>query len=101
MTQVDILGSGTGCNIKGATTGRDYNVQLFSKSIKREVTFPDDYILVDVVEVENEVVTSFHTVTRLNEKEFSPEQLKRDYYLILENKPLFSRVHPIDDIKGI
>ena len=101
MTQVDILGLGTGCTIKGVTTGRDYNGQLFSKSIKRETTFPDNYILVDVAEVENEMVTSFHTVTRLNEKEFSFEQLKGNFYLILANQPLFGRVHPMDDIMGI
>ena len=99
MTQVDILGIGTGATITGKSTKRKYDGLLYSKNGPRSATFPDNYLVVDVKELKGDEVTAYHSVTRFKESTFKPELISGDHYLILENKPIFSQVLPMDDLK--
>jgi hypothetical protein len=100
MTQVDILGMGTQATISGQTTKETYEGLLFSAKGPRSATFPDNFLLVDVKTMEGNHVTEFHNVSRFKEDSFDPGTLKGEQYLIVENKPLFGHVLPMDDIKG-
>jgi hypothetical protein len=99
MTQVDILGTGAGATITGKITKGRYDGLLFSKQDTRSTTFPDNFIVVDVKELNGDHVTAYHAVSRFKEETFSPGSFTGDHYLVLENKPLFGVILPFDDLK--
>jgi hypothetical protein len=99
MTQVDILGTGAGATVTGKITKRKYDGLLFSKQDIRSTSFPDNFIVVDVKELKGDHVTAYHAVSRFKEDNFSPDSVTGDYYMVLENKPLFGVVLPLDDLK--
>jgi hypothetical protein len=98
MKQVDILGIGQEAIIFGKKSKREYHGLLFSKNDAISSTFPDNFIIIDIKDLLGDHVTSYHSVQRFKESEYSPNSLIGEYYLILENKPLFGLVLPIDDL---
>jgi len=97
---IDILGTGVLATITGKITGTVYTGSLFSKNASRSAVFPDNSIIVDVKQLDENHIVDQHAVDKFNEEAFQPESIKGDHYFILEKKPQFGRVMPLDDLKG-
>jgi len=96
MKQVDILGMGIHATIE--TSNRIYDGALFSKTDPIPDA-PAGYIVIDVnVQNGDKVITS-HSVERFDKETFTVDSLKGDNYMIVENKPIFSNILPLDDLR--
>lgn len=60
-----------------------------------------EYVLIDVKATEGERVTSFYSIQKLNAENFSANDLKGEYYMLIENKPLYENIQPLEDIQQI
>ncbi|HLZ86305.1 MAG TPA: SRPBCC domain-containing protein [Puia sp.] len=79
---------------------RKYEGLMFSKT----EPFPDNadgYIIVDIRENSGERVLSAYAVDTLDIKGMSPQQLKGDYYMVLENRPVSGNIQPLEDLRQI
>jgi hypothetical protein len=77
---------------------RKYEGLLFSKT-ESFPDFADGYVLVDVCENSGERVLSVYSVSTLDLSTMSPNELNGDYYMILENQPVYGPVTPLEDLK--
>jgi len=98
--QIDILGTGVVSTITGKITGTVYTGSLFSKNASRSAVFPDNSIVVDVKQLDENHIVDQHSVEKFNEETFQPEWIKGDPYFILKKNLQFGRVMPLDDLKG-
>jgi len=79
---------------------RKYEGLLFSRS-EPFPDFADGYVLIDVRENSGERVLSAHSVTRLDRSRMSPDELRGDYYMVLENQPVHGNISPLEDLLAI
>ena len=62
---------------------------------------PGNNIVIDVKANHVEHVTAAHSVYKLNDASFDPKELKGAYYMIVENKPLYADIEPLEDLMAI
>lgn len=79
---------------------RRYEGLLFSR-MESFPEYADGYVLVDVQENRGERVLSAYSVSTLNIRSMSPQDLQGEYYMILENHPVHANVQPLDDLCAI
>lgn len=97
MKNIDLLGTGIITSIAGKITGEEYSGLLFKKGEVRSSRFTKGSILLDVKEINDGKVLSYHSAQLFNEEEFDEKALRGDYFLLLEKRVTFSRVLPADD----
>jgi hypothetical protein len=98
MNQVDIFGQGIKATITGVLSGKDYEGLLLKKTDPIPQNVPSGYILIDVDEIKNEHVVTSHYIERFDAQKIN--SLKGDYYMVVENRPLFSQIQPFEDLRG-
>jgi len=91
---------GIGIRATISNLDRKYEGILFSKGDPLP-DLPDGYLLIDVKEVIGEHVISAYAVNKLDKENFIAQNIRGEYYMIVENKPLFEKIHPCDDLKEI
>lgn len=79
---------------------RKYEGLLYSRT-EAFPDFADGYVLIDVRENSGERVLSVHSVSVLNLKAMSPNELKGDYYMVLENRPTHGNLLPMEDLRAV
>jgi hypothetical protein len=60
-----------------------------------------EYILIDVRTLDGEHVIAANSVIRLNKAAFSTEDLRGNYYMIVEDTPAFENINPYEDLLAI
>lgn len=88
---------GTGIRATISNGKRTYEGILFSRNAALP-DFADEWILIDVKETCVEHVISSYGVSILNKENFNTQQLKGENYMVVENKPLFKVIQPLEDI---
>jgi len=79
---------------------RKYEGLLYSRT-EAFPDFADGYVLVDVRENSGERVLSIHSVGLLHPGTMSPNELKGDYYMVLENQPIHGNIPPLEDFQTV
>ena len=79
---------------------RKYEGLLFSRA-EDFPDFADGYILLDVRENSGERILSIHSAGILDVRTTNPQELKGDYYMILENRPVHENIQPLADLLTI
>ncbi|HEY4334457.1 MAG TPA: hypothetical protein VGM89_01130 [Puia sp.] len=79
---------------------RKYEGLLFSRS-EDFPDFADGYILLDVRENSGERVLRVHSVTTLDRSRMTPDELQGDYYMLLENRSVYEKISPLEDLQRI
>jgi hypothetical protein len=79
---------------------RKYEGLLFSKS-ESFPDFADGYVLLDVRENSGERVLSVYSVDTLNQKSTNPQDLKGEFYMIVDNHPVHGNIQPLEDLQTI
>jgi len=88
---------GTGIRSTISNADRTYKGTLFFKNDPLP-DFPDEHILIDVKEISGEHVISAYSADKLNQKNFNAQQIKGKHYMVVENKPVFGNISPLEDI---
>jgi len=91
---------GTGIFAHISNTARRYEGILYS----RHDPLPDltgEHILIDVMKTKGEQVTAVYAIEKLNKENFIADNLKGEYYMIVENTPLYNDATPLEDIELI
>lgn len=91
---------GSGIFVDVFVAGRKYEGLLFSKT-EPFPDFADGYIILDVRENRGEQVLSAYSVDILDCKSMSLSQLKGEYYIVLENRPVSGDIQPLEDLRNI
>jgi hypothetical protein len=86
---------GTGIRATIANGNHIYEGTLFSSN-QSLTEIPSDYVLIDVKDTNVERVTSAYSVKILNKENL--DTLNGNHYMIVENKPLFGNIHPLEDL---
>ena len=60
--------------------------------------YPNGHIYVDVKETSGEQVVSAYAADEFNKVTFNVQNIKGDYFMILENRPIFQSIIPLEDI---
>jgi hypothetical protein len=60
--------------------------------------YPDGFIYADVLETRGERVTKIKSAKEYHGENFDPQSLQGEYFLILENKPIYQSIVPLADI---
>ncbi|MEP6677332.1 MAG: hypothetical protein ABJA78_19380 [Ferruginibacter sp.] len=76
---------------------RRYDGLLFYKNDPLP-DFNEGHIFIDVKETNGEQVTSIYSADKFSTENFNVQQLKGEYFMILENKPLYDKILPLQDI---
>jgi len=88
---------GTGIRATIANGGRLYRGTLFSKNSPAP-DLASRYLYVDVKETRVEHVVSAYSVNYFNPDTFDAATLKGDYFMLIEDKPLYDGVKLLDDL---
>lgn len=88
---------GTGIRATISNGDRIYKGTLFFKNDPLP-DFPGDFVLIDVKELNGEHVVAANGARLLDRTTFSPEQITGNYYMMVEDLPLFAGISPLDDI---
>lgn len=80
--------------------GRKYEGLLFSKT-ESFPDFADGYVLLDVRENNGERVLSIHSADLLDARTMNPAELRGDYYMVLENRPVHGSIPPLEDLRTV
>ncbi|HWB25719.1 MAG TPA: SRPBCC domain-containing protein [Chitinophagaceae bacterium] len=88
---------GTGIRATISNGDRVYKGTLFFKNDPLP-DFPGDFVLIDVKELNGEHVVAANSARLLDRAAFSPEQIAGNYYMMVEDLPLFAGISPLDDI---
>jgi len=92
--------SGTGISATISNAHRKYEGILFSKGDPLP-DLPDGYLLIDVKEVIGENVISAYAVNKLDTEKFTAQEIKGEHYMVVENKPLFGKAQPLENLKEV
>jgi hypothetical protein len=87
----------TGIRATIANGDRVYRGTLYHKN-DAVPDYPNGFLVIDVKETSVEHVVSFYAIGRYNKELFNPRQLKGDYFMMVENKPLFGNIEPMEDL---
>ncbi|HTQ66715.1 MAG TPA: SRPBCC domain-containing protein [Puia sp.] len=88
---------GTGIRARISCGDRTYEGTLYHKEdLLPEI--PKRSIVIDVKEREGEEVLSSYSVRVLNSETFNPSAFHGDYYMIVENKPVYENISPLEDL---
>lgn len=60
--------------------------------------YQGDYFFIDVKETDGERVTSAYTAAEYCKETFDPVSIMGEYFMIVENRPLYGNILPINDI---
>ena len=60
--------------------------------------YQGDYFFIDVKETDGERVTSAYTAAEYHKETFDPGHIRGEYFMIVENRPLYGNILPINDI---
>jgi hypothetical protein len=60
--------------------------------------YPEGFIYVDVLETRGEQVIKTQLAKEYQSKNFNPQHLQGEYFMILENKPVYQNIVPLMDI---
>ena len=88
---------GTGIRARICISDRIYEGTLYA----REDPVPDfapGAFVIDVKERNGEQVLSAHSVNVLDNNNFNPALIKGDYYMLVDNKPVFENFSPLQDL---
>ena len=88
---------GTGIFANISTGNRKYGGLLYFKNDPLP-DYPENFFFVDVKETNGEQVTKIYSADKYGKEKFNPQQLKGDYFMIVENKPLYDNPSPLEDI---
>jgi hypothetical protein len=88
---------GTGIRARISSSQRTYEGTLYAKGDIVPDMSPET-VVIDVKQRSGEQVLSAYSVYSLNNKTFNPAAIKGDYYMIVENKPVFSNISPLQDL---
>jgi len=88
---------GTGIRATVSNAGRVYGGTLFSKNDPTP-DFPEGYLYLDVKETNVEHVLSAYAVDRFDKLTFDAKKLTGSHYMIVENRPLYGLILPMDDL---
>jgi hypothetical protein len=88
---------GTGIRARISSSQRTYEGTLYAKE-DLVPDMPPGAVIIDVKQRSGEQVLSAHSVNILNNKTFNPEVFKGDYYMVIENKPVFGNISPLQDL---
>jgi hypothetical protein len=94
------LGKGQPATGIRATIGRGervYRGMLYHRS-NTAPDYPDGFLVIDVRTTEVEHVTAFYAIGQYNKDIFDPGKIAGDHFMIVENRPLFGSIAPIDDL---
>jgi len=91
---------GTGIFANISNGGSRYEGLLYFKNDPLP-DFADDLFFIDLRETKGEEVTKAYSADVYCEEKFNPQQLKGDYFMIIQNSPLYNNLSPMDDILEI
>jgi hypothetical protein len=58
-------------------------------------------LLIDVKEVFGEHVVSAYAVKKRDKENFTGQNIIEEHYMVIENKPLFEKIQPLEDLKEV
>lgn len=90
---------GTGIFTHISNSRKRYDGLLYLKTDALPV-LNAEHLIADVKEMKGEHVTSVYSIQKLNPQNFNTANLKGEYYVLIENKPLYG-TQPIEDIQQI
>lgn len=88
---------GTGIFCYAIVHERKYEGLLYFKSDPIP-DYPEGFIYADVLTTRGEQVTGIKSVHEYRSKNFVPQHLQGDYFMILENKPIYQETLPLEDL---
>jgi hypothetical protein len=91
---------GTGIFAHIFNEDRKYEGLLYSKNDPLP-NVTGDYNLIDVKGTKGEQVVAIYSAEKLNRESFTAEQLKGEYYLLVENTPSYNDLEPLADLKKL
>jgi hypothetical protein len=53
------------------------------------------------MQTKGEQVTAVYAIDKLNSQNFDADDLKGEYYMIIENTPLYNDISPIEDLRSM
>ena len=80
--------------------GRKYEGLLFSKA-EGFPEFAEGYVLLDVRENSGERVLSIHSAGMLDIRAMDPRDLRGEYYMVVENRPVHGSIRPLEDLRTV
>lgn len=97
-----LLTQGTGLPGTGIFTyvfcdEREYNGLLFFKNDPLP-DYPEGHLFIDVKETNGEQIISAYKADEFRKEEFNAQSIKGDYFMIIENKPRYGDIIPLEDI---
>jgi len=60
--------------------------------------YPKGHIFLDVKETQGEQVTAIYAAGDFDSENFDAQSLKGEYFMVIENKPVFGGIVPLEDI---
>jgi hypothetical protein len=91
---------GTGIRARITYSGRTYEGTLYAKEDLVPDILPGS-IFIDVKERNGEEVLSAYSVSVVNNNIFTPETIRGNYYMIVENQPVSDNILPAEDLTKI
>jgi len=91
---------GTGIFANISNGSRRYEGLLYFKNDPLP-DYADNFIFIDVKKIQGEEVTEIYTAADYHRKNFYPQQLKGEYFLIIQNTSLYNNLSPLEDILEI
>ena len=88
-------GSGIFSNISNGD--RRYEGLLYFKN-DPVPEYPGGYFFIDVKETQGEKVTAAYDAAEYRQEEFDPERMRGQYFMVVENQPLYGNIFPLKDI---
>jgi len=91
---------GTGIFAHISNAAKRYEGILYSKHDPLP-DLPGEHILIDVMQTKGEQVTAVYAIEKLNRQNFDADDLKGEYYMIVENTPLCNDIATIEGLRSL
>lgn len=91
---------GTGIFAHLSNGSRRYEGLLYFKNDPLP-EYADNFIFIDVKKTQGEEVAAIYAAADYNKERFNSHQLKGDYFMIIQNTPLYNGLSPLADIRAL